>query len=250
MTQLTHTIHIPVMEKADRLTGRTIQAVIGLAVSWLCPKHGVRGGLRAGVATQQKGSSRGRVGVWGHLHTGEHTGIGGDMRGQKGEWHSSSAPQGPATSRNLREGGAGRYLSANETVCDATGVYLWCCCTYSFVHSANSRLHSGFYKFNKDRLPCTFCYTFFCTHHKVSRHADMHVCSVAVWQEMTCVALLGTLQWGEQYKVVTQFHITVNLIRHSPCEMVIQIDNMSQQVTKTANCWLHVSLRLNMFKQT
>lgn len=43
---VTHTIHIPVMEKADRLTGRTIQAVIGLAVSWLCPKHGVRGRLR------------------------------------------------------------------------------------------------------------------------------------------------------------------------------------------------------------
>lgn len=51
---VTHTIHIPVMEKADRLTGRTIQAVIGLAVSWLCPKHGVRGGLRAGVATRRR----------------------------------------------------------------------------------------------------------------------------------------------------------------------------------------------------
>lgn len=63
---LTHTIHIPVMEKADRLTGRTIQAVIGLAVSWLCPKHGVRQELWDGRATQQEGSGRGWVGVRGH----------------------------------------------------------------------------------------------------------------------------------------------------------------------------------------
>lgn len=60
---VTHTIHIPVMEKADRLTGRTIQAVIGLAVSWLWPEHGVRGGLRAGAATRREGSGGGWVGV-------------------------------------------------------------------------------------------------------------------------------------------------------------------------------------------
>lgn len=52
---VTHTIHIPVMEKADRLTGRTIQAVIGLAVNWLCPKHGVSGGLQSAAATRQGG---------------------------------------------------------------------------------------------------------------------------------------------------------------------------------------------------
>lgn len=90
------------MEKADKLTGRTIQAVIGLAVSWLCPKHGVRGGLRAGAATRQEGSGGGWAGVWVHLHTGEHTGRGHE-RTKGGNWHSSSAPQGPATSNNLRE---------------------------------------------------------------------------------------------------------------------------------------------------
>lgn len=42
----THTIHIPVMEKADRLTGRTIQAVIGLAVELLHPEHEGKGSWR------------------------------------------------------------------------------------------------------------------------------------------------------------------------------------------------------------
>lgn len=63
---VTHTIHIPVMEKADRLTGRTIQAVIGLAGGWLCPEHGVRWGLWQGAAViRQEGSGRG-VGGGGH----------------------------------------------------------------------------------------------------------------------------------------------------------------------------------------
>lgn len=35
----TYTIHIPVMENADRLTGRTIQAVMRQSVSSPCAKH-------------------------------------------------------------------------------------------------------------------------------------------------------------------------------------------------------------------
>lgn len=73
----THTIHIPVMEKADRLTGRTIQAVIGLAGGWLCPEHGVRRGLRQGAATRREGSGgggRGGEGRWGGVtNTQGHT---------------------------------------------------------------------------------------------------------------------------------------------------------------------------------
>lgn len=97
---VTHTIHIPVMEKADKLTGSTIQAVIGLAVSNLCPKHGVRGRLWAGAATDQVGGGWG-AGALTHRET--HGGKGG-MRGQKGEWHSSSAPHVPANSSNPKEG--------------------------------------------------------------------------------------------------------------------------------------------------
>lgn len=58
---MAYTIHIPVMEKADRLTGRTIQAVIGLAVSWRCPKHGVRRGGGA-FGQEQRHDKRGQVG--------------------------------------------------------------------------------------------------------------------------------------------------------------------------------------------
>lgn len=67
------------MEKADRLTGRTIQAVIGLAVSWRCPKHGVRGGGFGLWWQHDRGDEvRSGWGIRGHQHTG------GDMRGQKG----------------------------------------------------------------------------------------------------------------------------------------------------------------------
>lgn len=51
----THTIHIPVIEKAARLTGSMIQAVIGLTVRPVCPKHegeehrGLAGGDTGGM---------------------------------------------------------------------------------------------------------------------------------------------------------------------------------------------------------
>lgn len=83
----THTIHIPVMEKADRLTGRTIQAVIGLAGGWLCPEHGVRRGLRQGAATRREGSGgggRGGEGRWGGSLTHRDTHRGGHERKKKG----------------------------------------------------------------------------------------------------------------------------------------------------------------------
>lgn len=61
--QLTHTIHIPVMEKAERLTGRTIQAVIGLVRSCPCPKHGATRGLQTGDRRQWDGETGWGVGV-------------------------------------------------------------------------------------------------------------------------------------------------------------------------------------------
>lgn len=82
---MTHTIHIPVMEKAAKLTGRTIQAVIGLAVSWCCPKHGVRGG--GGFGSEWQHDRRDQVGGgWGCGVTNTM----GDthkegMRGQRGD---------------------------------------------------------------------------------------------------------------------------------------------------------------------
>lgn len=39
ITAIAYTIHIPVIEKAARLTGSIIQAVIGLTVRPVCPKH-------------------------------------------------------------------------------------------------------------------------------------------------------------------------------------------------------------------
>lgn len=72
----THTIHIPVMEKAERLTGRTIQAVIGLVRSWRCPKHGSIQGLQTGDTTGGRGTGK-QAGVWGSMthretHWGRH----------------------------------------------------------------------------------------------------------------------------------------------------------------------------------
>lgn len=72
----TYTIHIPVMEKAERLTGRTIQAVIGLVRSWRCPKHGSIQGLQTGDTTGGKGTGK-QAGVWGSIthretHWGRH----------------------------------------------------------------------------------------------------------------------------------------------------------------------------------
>ena len=62
----THTIHIPVMEKADRLTGRTIQAVIGLAVELLHPEHEGKGSWRV-----VEGWDWGEGGQAGRLEAGE-----------------------------------------------------------------------------------------------------------------------------------------------------------------------------------
>lgn len=55
----TYTIHIPVMEKAARLTGRTIQAVIGQSVWSLWPEH-------EGVVAQGWSDERRDVDRWSH----------------------------------------------------------------------------------------------------------------------------------------------------------------------------------------
>ena len=57
------------MEKAERLTGKTIQAVIGLAVCWRYPKHEGEEGSR-----REKQDNRGAR--WGTL-TGRDTHKGG-----------------------------------------------------------------------------------------------------------------------------------------------------------------------------
>lgn len=102
------------MEKAAKLTGRTIQAVIGLAVSWRCPKHGVRvvgwGGFRSEWQhdrTDQVGGGWG-CGVNNTLGDTHKEG----MRGQKGD---GTAPvlcrtQQPAATWN--KGGRGVILEA------------------------------------------------------------------------------------------------------------------------------------------
>lgn len=59
----THTIHIPVMENADRLTGRTIQAVMRQSVSYPCPKH-------EGLSDQGYGDGRRDAVRWSHAGLG------------------------------------------------------------------------------------------------------------------------------------------------------------------------------------
>lgn len=93
------------MEKAERLTGRTIQAVIGLARSWRCPKHGAAQGLQTGDGTGGTGTGkqgRGVGGGWGSLTHGE-THRGGHERRNK---------EGNATPQNLQHHGT-------KTVTDA-----------------------------------------------------------------------------------------------------------------------------------
>lgn len=68
----THTIHIPVMEKADRLTGKTIQAVIRLVGGRRCPEHGVRRGA-AGGGNTMGGRRGGWAGGGGVTSTQGHT---------------------------------------------------------------------------------------------------------------------------------------------------------------------------------
>lgn len=81
---LTHTIHIPVMEKADRLTGKTIQAVIGLVRSWRCPKHGSIQGLQTGDTTGGRGTGK-QAGMWGSItHRETHWG-GHERRNKEGD---------------------------------------------------------------------------------------------------------------------------------------------------------------------
>lgn len=61
----THTIHIPVIEKAARLTGSMIQAVIGLTVRPDCPKH--EGEEHSGLEGWDKGGM-----TRGHWHARTH----------------------------------------------------------------------------------------------------------------------------------------------------------------------------------